>query len=63
MQLHHITALYSLNAIVFFFETIISNRKNNTPFLNAFNMVLTLNLCILKVTDATALEFMLPIYY
>ena len=52
MQLHRITALYSLNATVF-----------SKQYMNAFYMVLTLNLCILKVTDATALEFMLPIYH
>ena len=30
-------------------------------FSNAFNMVLTLNFCILKVTDAVAFTFMLLI--
>ena len=32
-------------------------------FSNAFNMVLTLNFCILKVTDATTFKFMMPIYH
>ena len=32
-------------------------------FLNAFNMVLTLYFCILKVTDAIAFKFMRPIYH
>ena len=34
----------------------ILNRKNNAPFSNAFNMVLNLNFCILKVTDAVAFK-------
>ena len=31
-------------------------------FSNAFNMALTLNFCVLKVTGAMAFKFMLPIY-
>ena len=32
-------------------------------FSNAFNMALTFNFCILKVTDAIAFKFMLPLYH
>ena len=32
-------------------------------FSNAFNIVLILNYCILKVTDAIVFKFMLPIYH
>ena len=37
----------------------ILNHKN--IFANAFNTALTLNLCILKVTDAIEFEFMMPL--
>ena len=38
------------------------NAKITYHFSNAFNLVLILNFCILKVTDAILFKFMLPIY-
>ena len=46
-----------------YFVTYTEPQKITHHFSNAFNMVLTLNFFMLKVTGAIAFKFMLPIYH